>query len=406
VSVRERRHLPFCVVHETQRESNVQLMRHLYLAAKDRLGLSRSVPRSIEEHLNAAAKWLLVAQRATNDDGVAHSYDIRSRKWLPSYPETTGYIIPTLFDYAKYFNQPQYRDPALRMARWEAHEQLRDGGVRAGTMAAEVVVPTIFNTGQVVFGQARATLESDEPALRTSLERAADWLVAAQDSDGCWRRYPSPFTSTKTASYNTRCAFALCRAFGVIAKQSYLDAADRNVNWALSQSRDNGWLPGNCLTENADDSALTHTIAYSIRGILEVGIFLGKSKYVEHAQRMAVAVAKVQNADGSLPAYLTSQWTPRCRWTCVTGNAQMAINWQRLAQATGDSTARRWAMSANRFNMSLQDLDAADINIRGAIKGSHPIDGGYMTFRYPNWAAKFFMDALMLEHLHSIETIG
>jgi hypothetical protein len=34
---------------------------------------------------------------------------------------------------------------------------------------------------------------------------------------------------------------------------------------------------------------------------------------------------------------------------------------------------------------------------RGGIKGSHPINGGYHPWQYPNWAAKFFADALMLE---------
>ena len=35
--------------------------------------------------------------------------------------------------------------------------------------------------------------------------------------------------------------------------------------------------------------------------------------------------------------------------------------------------------------------------MRGAIKGSHPIWGGYLFGTYPNWAVKFFMDALLLE---------
>ncbi|MBC8072612.1 MAG: hypothetical protein IAG13_30100, partial [Deltaproteobacteria bacterium] len=37
-----------------------------------------------------------------------------------------------------------------------------------------------------------------------------------------------------------------------------------------------------------------------------------------------------------------------------------------------------------------------DAETRGAIKGSHPIWGGYSPFTYPNWATKFFVDALLL----------
>ena len=355
--------------------------------------------QAIEVHLAAAASWIVRAQKATPDDGVAHSYDIRKARWVASYPETTGYIIPTLYDYAKYFDASEFRDPAYRMALWEVQEQLPDGGIRAGTMDAEVIAPTIFNTGQVLFGLARAASEAGDDTVRTSLERAADWLVAAQDSDGCWRRFASPFTTTKHATYNTRCAFGLVRAYDVIPKQAYLDAADRNVNWALGEARPNGWLPGNCLTDNTDDSALTHTIAYSIRGILEVGVRLRRSQYLDHALRMAREIAKRQNADGSLSAYFLPDWRPKSRWTCMTGNAQMAINWQRLAFETGDASLVKHAVAANRFNMSRQDLESRDPGIRGAIAGSFPIDGGYMTYRYPNWAAKFFMDALMLEAL-------
>jgi len=45
----------------------------------------------------------------------------------------------------------------------------------------------------------------------------------------------------------------------------------------------------------------------------------------------------------------------------------------------------------------VQDLSTPDPGIRGGIPGSHPRGGDYMTNRYPNWAAKFFMDALMLQ---------
>jgi hypothetical protein len=37
---------------------------------------------------------------------------------------------------------------------------------------------------------------------------------------------------------------------------------------------------------------------------------------------------------------------------------------------------------------------------KGAIAGSAPIWGRYSMFEYPNWAAKFFADALMLKLAH------
>jgi hypothetical protein len=35
--------------------------------------------------------------------------------------------------------------------------------------------------------------------------------------------------------------------------------------------------------------------------------------------------------------------------------------------------------------------------VRGGIAGSLPIWGDYSRFEYPNWAAKFFADALLMD---------
>ena len=382
-------------------------MRHLQQLIKDKLGAGKHPLQSIEQHLKAAADWLLQAQRSTPDDGLAHSYDIRARKWLASYPETTGYAISTLYDYARHYQAPHYAAAATSMAHWECAIQLPDGGVRAGTMDAEIVAPTIFNTGQVLFGWASAVQETGDEAFRASLKRAADWLLAAQDADGAWRRFASPFTSSKLNSYNTRSAFGLVRAAQALQDERYLQAAIANVDWTLTRAQDNGWLPDNCLDNNADHTALTHTIAYSIRGILEVGVAAQRPDLIERALHMAQMVALRQRPDGALPAYYSPQWETRVGWSCVTGNSQMAINWLRLARLTGHRDLIEHARRANRFNMSVQDLDTSDLNVRGAMKGSHPINGGYMRYRYPNWATKFFMDGLMLEQLHDrIDNIG
>jgi hypothetical protein len=46
--------------------------------------------------------------------------------------------------------------------------------------------------------------------------------------------------------------------------------------------------------------------------------------------------------------------------------------------------------------MSCQDIRTGNLNVRGAIAGSFPHWGAYAPFSYPNWAAKFFIDAMLL----------
>jgi uncharacterized protein YyaL (SSP411 family) len=345
--------------------------------------------------LQAAAEWLTRAQDVSGSGGVSAHYDAAKRQWAGAYPETTGYIIPTFFRYAEFSGDDEYRERAVRMAAWESDIQLPEGGVRAGTMDATQIVPTIFNTGQVLFGWLSAWQQTQDARFLDSAVRAADWLVAAQDPDGAWRRFASPFAAHAVNTYNTRVAFALAKAGHDLHEPRYLDAAVRNVQWALTQMRANGWLENNDLEDN--DRPLTHTIAYATRGILEVGLITADSDFVDAASRMARAVTQSQRRDGALPGRLDSAWRAASRWTCVTGNAQMAIIWQRLAAETGDQSWKAAAESAIRFNLSIQNLTAADAGVRGGVPGSHPRSGGYMKHRYPNWAAKFFMDALMLQ---------
>ena len=84
-------------------------------------------------------------------------------------------------------------------------------------------------------------------------------------------------------------------------------------------------------------------------------------------------------------------------YSCVTGNAQMAAQWFRLARVTGDRRFGDGARQATRFLKSIHDCATSNPRIRGAVKGSHPIWGRYLFGSYPNWAAKFFMDALLME---------
>ena len=45
--------------------------------------------------------------------------------------------------------------------------------------------------------------------------------------------------------------------------------------------------------------------------------------------------------------------------------------------------------------MTKQILNRKKKSLFGSIPGSYPIWEKYLYFRYPNWAAKFFIDALL-----------
>lgn len=100
---------------------------------------------------------------------------------------------------------------------------------------------------------------------------------------------------------------------------------------------------------------------------------------------------------GALAGRLDSAWQPTVDWNCLTGDAQTALVWLRLFAPTGEGKYLSAARRSNLFLRTTQDLSASDPGIRGGIKGSHPIWCEYGRLMYPNWAAKFFVDSLVLE---------
>lgn len=358
---------------------------------------ARGVPigdPGLDRVIQAGLAWLATAQdrSASQDGGVARHYSLLSG-WSTSYPETTGYIIPTLLAYGREQGDRPVLERAKRMVDWLVSIQLPEGGFQGGMIHERPVVPVTFNTGQILLGLAAAAEQFGEP-YRRAMIRAADWLVATQDEDGCWRRHPSPFAGAGEKAYDTHVAWGLFEAARVEPARGYAEAALANVRWACSHQRANGWFDRCCLTDPSH--ALTHTIGYVLRGVLEAYRFTGDRQWLDAGRRTAEAVLGVLDAEGGLPGRLKVDWTPAVSWSCLTGTSQLAICWLLLFEATGDTRYREAAFRANRYVRRTVVVDGPP-EIRGAVKGSFPVDGSYNPYAYLNWACKFTVDANVLE---------
>ena len=343
---------------------------------------------SNETHIKAAIGWLSTAQKQNQDGGVSAHYSLFDG-WADSYVETTGYIIPTFFNYASISKNNIYKEEAIQMADFELRNQLQSGAFPGG---GKKDLPIVFNTGQVIFGLCRAFEETKDEKYRSSAKKAADWLVSVMDGDGCWRKYDY---LDNVHTYNTRTAWSLLYAHKITNNDSYKKAAEKNIDWALTQQMGNGWLKNNGFYP--EQEPLVHTIEYSIRGILEAAIYLRKKKYLESAIKASTPLLDAQRVDGSIPGTFNKEWKSSVKWSCLTGNSQMSIIWQKLFMITKDEKFLNAAKKSNAYMKTMQNLDSKNPGIRGAIPGSFPIYGWYAPFSYPNWAAKFFVDALMLE---------
>ncbi len=344
---------------------------------------------SSAQRLYAAVGWLLAAQRRSADGGVPAYYDLLRDTWAPSYPETTGYVVPTLLAYAAAYTHEPARRAALEMAEYLLTVQTPAGAIPGWGAGSPVFV---FDTGQVIQGWLAAWKATGDSRFLAALARAADWLVIHQEPAGFWQRYQY---QDHIKTWDVRVAWALVQAGQAVGEPRYTAAGRRCLAWALQQQGDDGWFDHCAL--DPGHPPVTHTIAYAIEGLLEGGALLGEEGFVSAARRAADALLGRQRRDGSLSAYWAPGWRPCSRSACLTGDAQMAVCWFRLFQLTGE---QRYLSAGRRILASVaatQQVDTPWLPIRGAIAGSHPVWGPYLRWRYPNWAVKFFLDALLLE---------
>jgi hypothetical protein len=361
-------------------------------ARRDAAGLPSHDP-GCSAVVEAALGWLCTAQdrSKTQDGGVARDYSLVNG-WSSSYPETTGYIIPTFLALARADDPRDLRARARQMLDWLVRIQLPSGAFQGGKVDSRPFVPVTFNTGQILLG-----LVAGQQAFGTygpSLQRAADWLVTTQDPDGCWRRFPTPFAISGEKTYETHVAWGLLEAARVFPERGYGEAALKNLRWAISKQRENGWLEDCCLSDPV--SPLTHTLGYAIRGWLEGDRYCNDTEIAAAARRTADALLPLLGSDGFLAGRWNEDWSPAETWACLTGTAQIAHCWLMLYQDTRDDRYLAAASRATAYVRRTVRLNAPE-GIRGGVKGCFPIDGHYGSYEYLNWAAKFLVDALVLE---------
>jgi hypothetical protein len=312
--------------------------------------------------------------------------------WGTSYPEITGYTIPTMLVYARLRGDDMAHQRAKRMLDWLVSIQFAEGGFQGGPIGAMPAVPVTFNTGQILLGLASG--EREFGGYGAAMCRAADWLVQTQDPDGCWRKYPSPFTAPGEKTYETHVAWGLLEAARLEPSKPYVEAALANIHWALRWQRENGWFAKCCVREPSQP--LTHTLGYVLRGIIEAYRFTHDKGFLKAARKSADGLLMALRDDGFLPGRLYPNWHGAVRWACLTGSVQIALCWLLLYQDTGEVCYRDAAYAANKYVRRTMRVDGPP-ETRGAIKGSFPVYGRYIAYQYPAWACKFFIDANMLE---------
>ena len=342
------------------------------------------------DHLLAVSQWLLRSERP---GGGSAAFFTPLGGWSRAYPETTGYLIPTLLELRARGGDPELEAYALRCGAWLHSIQNRDGSWNAGLHPPRRWPrSSVFNTGQVLKGMMALWRWTGDEEWLGHARRGAAWVRAGLGPGGLWEG--RDYRIRGTPSYYTEVVSVLIDVALSAGDGEALGVARGALEQIATRVRGNGAVEGWGFGRGG--RAFTHTIAYVINGFQESARLLADPDLEAVVWPSIQRLLEVTEAEGGrLPGAFDLEWKGDRSFVCLTGNAQLALVFLREEERSGNRRFLHGAFRLLEVVRRAQSMDSQRSGIRGGIAGSIPLTGPYMRLRYPNWAGKFAADAFL-----------
>ena len=348
------------------------------------------MPKTGTEFQIKALQWLIRSINVNHGLGSS-AFFARWRHWktgwaLP-YPETTGYIIPTLYAYQKVFPSLNPENSADACYHWLLGLPRNEGAF--SSLYAHMTQPSLFNTAQILLGLIEGHKRQPSDLSWKVINNAVDWSLAAVQKPELEMQglYQSGFL----AAYYSRAIWPLAKAMQETGREEEWDRLNLVIQLLANKVTSSGRIEDAGFKKA--DPAYLHTIAYSIRGWWELGVLQDDETKMDYARNsLSYYFTEKKQAGQWAGAYSE---TPNYRFQCLPGLAQIAIILHKVGVVDENENyiqeARTIVQQLSQFQKK-----GANPNTQGALAGSRPFWGPYMRLRYPNWSAKFFLDAALL----------
>jgi uncharacterized protein YyaL (SSP411 family) len=281
----------------------------------------------------------------------------------------------------------ELHDRALKAAEWLLEWKSKEGAF-AWFHPLYGYQALVFDNCAVLQGLIAAwgTLKDDR--FLNAAGDVARWVISLQAEDGSWVRGSYKGVAH---SYYTRAAWPLLQLAAITSDDKVRNAAVKHIDWAIANIDIDGF-PRKCGFES--DNALTHTIAYFIEGFLEASEILGETRYAEVARATLDHVLRQFGKIGFMPGEFRPGWEANASFTCLPGNAQLALCCIRSMDQTGIPAYGEAAMRLLRAACAAPTLDAC-LAASNGVRASYPVTGDYLPLHLPLWGAKFSIDAIL-----------
>ena len=349
-----------------------------------------------EQTLEKTFQWIKSSIDATNDDGSSAYYRYSSG-WKGSYPETTGYLIPTMYDYAAFKNNDDWKNRAKKAADWLLSIQAPVGGWQ-GLQIGEKCDLRVFNTGMILDGLAATyRVEKDNKYLNAA-RKGTEWILSKLGEDGFF----SENNVVGGGAFDTlvcACLLMIVELLPQADQESYRNKIKKALDAHLTLQTQNGWWK-KC-NFHSNDTALLHHVGYTLDGLIISSQVLNEEKYYNAAQKTAKKLLSKFEVNLELPAYCNSDWSTYLDLghkasLCLTGYSQIAIVFQKIAKKEDDLRYLNAALKINEIVSAIGNYNSSNDGISYGLPGSFPIYGSYQTFQFVNWAAKYHAESVLL----------
>lgn len=301
-------------------------------------------------------KWIM--ENSINGGGIINNTDFPK-----SYPEVTGYFIPSLLKWG-------YRKLACSYAKWLCSIQKEDGS----WYNTEDTAPYIFDTAQVLKGL--LAIRMIMPEVDPYILAGCEWIFAQMREDG---RLITPVKDAWGADTNVcdevihiYCISPLLEAAEIFGKPIYKEKA--LCIWKFYKQ--------NYYDKIMNFSLLSHFYAYLMEALLDIG-------ELDMAKEAMNKMQEYQKETGTVPAFRDHDWV------CSTGLFQLSMVWFRLGDIDRGNRAFEYACrlqneSGGWFGSYLLEDNMAENN-------------SYFPISEISWAVKFFLDALYYKNVAEFE---
>lgn len=348
------------------------------------LKISKRKDFSLHESAHAAADWLLRSQEIANDGGYAHSYHFLYG-WQKSYPETTGYIIPSLIEWGEVSQDLRYKNSALKALEYLNKTQEEDGSFCDLNGKKQV-----FDAGQILIGHNCAKEKKLEGYDEKRHHLLCKWLIAQQNSEGAF--IGNTFRGL-AHSYYSRVGAALLHAGTLLNNEVYKDAGLKNIYWTIAQQQGNGFFLHSSF-EGMHHPALSHTLVYTLEGLWDAYLLTLDAKiYSSFVKGFDALWATALKTQGVLFAKYDSTFNCTDNSICTTGLSQWIAVCIRYAVHTKKNEYLEFVPQL--LKKLKQNQLFGSKNFYGGLPGSIPMTGKYMKLSIPNWGQKFYLDAVI-----------